>query len=248
MSKRGRNGNGRSGRPRTRRANIYNIGKPGYGGNYPPRKFVAGRDRTSGFYGKFRGNGELKYHDIDVDDPVIAAGAVVQNTGSVNLIPQGTTEITRIGRKCTIMKIGWRYRLTIPTTATAANTSDVVRILLYVDKQCNGATAVNTDILKTADFQSFNNLANSQRFRILMDRTYALRCPSGSGRGATDTLSYGNNVIVGKFFKKCNIPLEFDDVNGALTEIRSNNIGVLICCAFGHSGFASKMRLRFTDN
>ena len=49
-----------------------------------------------------------------------------------------------------------------------------MRVMLYHDKQANGATAAVLDILESADYQSFNNLVNSGRFRILMDRTYAM--------------------------------------------------------------------------
>ncbi len=206
-----------------------------------------GYGRTSGYYGRYTGpSQELKFHDLDIDDAAVAAGATVA-IDSVNKIAQGTTENTRIGRKCTIKSINWRFNIIEASTATAASTSDVVRIILYLDKQCNGATAATTDILESADYQSFNNLANKSRFRTLMDRTYALNCPAGSGRGSTDTLSYGEMNVQDSFYKKCNIPIEFDSTAGAITEIRSNNIGVLTLSESGVCGFLSKMRLRFSD-
>ncbi len=217
-----------------------------------PKKFTKkqkGKGKVvqyGGRYAKPNGLGELKFHDIDVDDTVVAAGAVVQNAGSVNLIPQGVTEITRIGRKCTIVSINWRYEVTLPTLASGGGgTGDVLRVILYVDKQCNGATAANTDILESADYQSFNNLANASRFVKLMDKTYPMNYQAGAGDGtANDQSGY---QIEGAFYKKCNIPLEFSAGTGALTEIRSNNIGVMVCSRDGAGGFASKLRLRFHD-
>ncbi len=49
------------------------------------------------------------------------------------------------------------------------------------------------------------------------------------------------------FFKKVKIPLEFSAGTGAITEIRSNNLFVLLISEAGAAGFESKMRLRFSD-
>ncbi len=209
-----------------------------------------GYARTSGFYGRFRGRrstytngGELKFFDLDLDDATVANGGTI--TDSINKIAQGTTESTRIGRKCTIRSIGWRFEVTLPIDTTVG-LADVVRVIMYLDKQCNGATATVTDILESANFQSFNNLANKSRFRTLMDRTYAINVSAAAGNGTSNDAA--DSVIEDSFFKKCNLALEFDATAGAITEIRSNNIGVLLIARTGAAGFSSKIRLRFSDN
>ncbi len=210
------------------------------------RAFRRGHDRTSGFYGKYRGgrNMELKFHDIDIDDAVIAQAGTI--TDSINKIAQGTTEVTRIGRKCTIKSINWRYDLIMAAATSSSAASDVVRIILYLDKQCNGATATATAILESDDYQSFNNLANKSRFRTLMDRTYSLNAQAGGGDGTTE--DYAENITHDSFYKKCNIPVEFDSTAGAITEIRSNNIGILVLSKVGGiATFTSKLRIRFSD-
>ncbi len=203
--------------------------------------------RTSGFY---RGNGvvaskELKFHDIAITDAVVAAAGAIQNSGSVNLIAQGTTESTRIGRKCTIKSIAWRFDIELPTFATAgAGGNDTIRVILYLDKQANGATAAGDDIVEdSTNWQTFNNLANTGRFRTLMDRTYDMNRNSGAGDGTSN--DWSGAVHHDTFFKQCNIPLEFSSTTGAITEIRSNNIGVLLLSKSGLAGFNSLMRLRF---
>ncbi len=204
--------------------------------------------RTAGYYGRFSGPGaiELKFHDLDVDDAAIAAGATIAED-SCNTIAQGVTEVTRIGRKCTIRQIGWKWNIKLPVTAPATGAqSDTVRVILYIDKQCNGATAATTGILETADYQSFNNLANKSRFRTLMDRTYTLNVQAASGDGAANDIS--EYSIDDSFYKKCNIPIEFDSTTGAITEVRSNNIGVMLVGKNGLAVFESKMRLRFSDS
>ncbi len=211
---------------------------------------VPGFTRTSGNFGRYGpqvSNPELKYHDIDVDDAVIAATGTIQNTGSVNLIAQGTSEVQRIGRKCVIRSIGWRYNITLPSATSAAKTSETVRVIMYLDKQANGATAAVTDIIKTDNYQSFNNLSNKSRFRTLHDKTYDLIIPTMADLAGPST-NTGEFTVNASFYKKCNIPLEFSSTAGAITEIRSNNLGVLLLSAGGHAVFDSKMRLRFSDS
>ncbi len=187
---------------------------------------------------------ELKFFDLDIDDTAIDnAGTIVAD--SINEIPQGTGEQARIGRKCTIRSINWRFEVRLPTQTGGATASDVARIILYLDKQANGATAAVTDILESANYQSFNNLANKGRFRTLMDRTYDLVAQAGGGDGTTE--DYGQVIISDTLFKKVNIPIEFSSTAGAITEIRSNNIGLLTISRTGVAAFASKIRLRFTD-
>ncbi len=237
---------------RTRPYKTWRTGARTAGRRRAPSRF-AGYYRKSGYYGRYGAGSakpELKFHDIDVDDAVIAAGATIQNAGTINIIAQDTTESTRVGRKCTIRNINWRYKMRLPATSTQVDTGDTVRMILYLDKQCNGTTAVTTDILETADFQSFNNLANKSRFRILLDRTYPMFAMAGSGRGTTDTLAFGETIKVGTFFKKCSIPIEYDNTatTGALTTIRSNNLGVMLLSESGLASFSSKFRLRFSDS
>ncbi len=214
------------------------------------RPFRAGRDRVGGFYGRFANGGELKFHDIDVDDAVVSAAGTIQNTGSINLIPQNTTEITRIGRKCTIRKIQWRYQINLPEVVDAATPGggDTCRVILYKDKQCNGATATVTGILESADYHSFYNLGNSGRFTIYMDRYHTLNYRTLTAAQNADTFEHSNVFLQGRFSKSVTCPLEFDSTAGALTEIRSNNLGVLLISSTGVCAFNSSFRLRFSDS
>ncbi len=213
----------------------------------PSRKFVPGADRVGGYYGRYSGRGgELKFHDVDLDDGVVAAGGNV--TATVNIIAQGVTESQRVGRKCTIKSIHWRYRIFMPAQTDVATSAagDNLRVIMYLDKQANGATAAATDILETADYQSFRNLANSQRFNIILDRTSAVNYDTmtSEGAGVVSTTFSSRDFVLNK---KCNIPIEFSATTGAIGEIRSNNIGVMLVGNAGIAGFDSKIRLRFSD-
>ncbi len=218
------------------------------------RSPFAGFTRTAGYYGRFTGPGapELKFYDIDINDADIAVNGTIQTPGlagtaSCNTIAQGVTEVTRIGRKCTIKSINWRWNITFAGSADTATGKETVRLILYLDKQANGAAATVAGILESDDYQSFNNLANKSRFRTLMDRTYDIGANGGAGNGtANDTVA---SEINDSLYKRVTIPIEFDSTTGALTEVRSNNIGVLILSKNGSlCVFDSKMRLRFSDN
>ncbi len=212
------------------------------------RSPFAGFQRTAGYYGRFTGPGapELKFHDIDINDADVAINGTILED-SCNAIAQGVTEVTRIGRKCTIKSINWRWNITFAGTADTATGKETVRLILYLDKQANGATASVAGILESDDYQSFNNLANKSRFRTLMDRTYDISANGGAGNGtANDTVA---SEINDSLYKRVTIPIEFDSTTGAITEVRSNNIGVLILSKNGSlCVLDSKMRLRFSDS
>lgn len=208
-----------------------------------------GMTRRVGNYGRYGIAGELKFHDLDVDaSPTLLIGAV---TDSINLIAQSTTESTRIGRKVTIKSIAWDYDITLPATVQVAvpAKNDIVRVILFCDKQCNGATATVTDVLQTEDFHAFYNLVNKGRFKILMDKRHVINHESLASN-ATDLFSQAQT---GKHFNRTfrmNTPIEFNNAfsDGRIITIRSNNFGVLIISDEGIAHFHSKFRVRFSDN
>ncbi len=55
-----------------------------------------------------RAPGELKFHDLDIDDATIASNGTIAQV-SCNLIAQGVTEVQRIGRKCILRSVNWRF-------------------------------------------------------------------------------------------------------------------------------------------
>ncbi len=193
--------------------------------------------------------GELKFHDLDVDDAVVAvAGTIAED--SVLTIAEGNGESERVGRKITVQKLLWAYNIGIPALAQVGGgqSQDVVRVIVYLDKQTNGLTAGVTDILEFDDYQSFRNLSNSGRFRILMDKTHSIK---GVTAGAGDGLNndFGSSEQTYKFAINLTTPIEYDNsaTTGAITSMRSNNIGVLLVGKKGIANFVSKMRIRYTD-
>ncbi len=220
--------------------------KRGYGRRRRRRVFRRGYNRTGGFYGFGGRSGlrpEYKFFDRDID-AIIPSTAVIF-TDSLNRIAQGTGESARVGRKCTLRSLACKLRARLPIlTNSAAPTGDSLRIVVYLDKQCNGATAQVLDVLETADVHSFRNLANISRFSVLYDRVYPLSRTAASGADAT--AEWAPYVIEDSFFKKFTIPIEFSGTTGTIAEIRSNNIGIIAVTQFGKADLDLHTRLRFS--
>ncbi len=192
---------------------------------------------------------ELKFFDVSFTDAVIiAAGDIIP---TFNAIPQGITESTRVGRKCTLRSVGVYLNATVPTingATTGPPPAEVIRLIFFIDHQCNGAAATVTGVngfLESASFQAFRKLTNSTRFTTLMDRTYTMNYMAGIGIGSD--ADYAAVVQHDTMFKRVNIQLEFSGASGALAEIRTNNIGFLAISKFGDGGVQGVLRLRFSD-
>lgn len=210
--------------------------------SYIPR-FRSGYNRTGGYYGRFFPAGEeLKFfdtaHTFSFDStPEVPAG------GQLCLIPQGVTESTRVGRKCTVRSISMKGTLTYnPGTSTAGATT--IWLTLVLDKQCNGAAATNGDVYVGNPMNNFRNMANISRFTVLKRIIIDFNSTAGvSGAYSASQKTFG-------FTKKCNIPLEFSSTTGALTELKTNNLFLLANSYPGDDlvTIAGVTRIRFSDN
>ncbi len=196
-------------------------------------------------------NGELKFFDT------LKGGTTISETGtilddSLNHIVQGVGEENRVGRKCTIRSVHFHGTINNTASTVLGQTKNSVRIIVYVDKQANGATAAVADILEDVTelngYNSFRNLANSGRFRVLMDLRKALIIPAVAQTAAGTFSSYVNQWSW-SFNKTLTLPVEFSGADGAIDKIRSNNIGILAIAA--DSDDAPQVnytcRVRFSD-
>ncbi len=216
--------------------------------------------QTAGYFGRFRSTAnplafqrnsskELKFKDTTQDLTDIPNTAVTTLQDSINKILQNTSETGRIGRNIVIKKIMFKGELNLKkqSGATGIDTShDNVRLIVYLDKQANGAIANTADILETVgggSQNSFRNLANSKRFVILMDKKWQLHANTSEGVGATYNSALVTRNV--EYFINVNLPIEFDSVAGAITEIQSNNIGILAISEVGKCNIAGTYRIRF---
>lgn len=185
---------------------------------------------------------------------ITGAGPEAISNTIVDLV-QGPGASQRIGRRCTITDILCRFNLlrTVQTAAslTGADAGGAFRVIIYLDKQCNGIAATAAMLLQTDAILSFRNLPNNKRFSIIADKILSFNTDAiGAGNGTTnDTSTVAKHLIV-QLHKKVFIPIEYSAALGALSEIRSNNIGIMV---WAHANNMisveanSHIRLRFID-
>lgn len=216
--------------------------------------YRTGRTRTAGFYGRYSGSTapEKKFFDVKHAAVTLTTGGVVTDQ-SLNLIDQGNDECQMIGRKVVIKSFMIRGIMRFPQQTNAVigsvNAADTCRFALVLDKQCNGATATVALMYQNTDIWTFNNLENSSRFSILKEWKMNI----GSSLNFNDDANVyfsGDVERQFKYFKKCNIPLEFGIQSGGsrvITEVKSNNLFLI---GFSHDGKISveyRTRIRYAD-
>ncbi len=201
--------------------------------------------RRAGSYGRYSGSRpEMKFFDSDVADNPVGA------TLTINLlttIPEGNGESERIGRKITLRQASILYHMNLPAATAAGSTATTVRCMLIQDTQTNGAAFVAADLLDTDVLSSFNNLANSSRFKIIYKEEFVLSAGGAAASGAAFVFSEDQAYL--RKTLKLNIPMEFDNsaTTGVITSIRSNNLywctqaDAALCVATG------QIRLRYSD-
>lgn len=182
---------------------------------------------------------EKKYLDVTTTtvSPITTAGAIVS---TFTIIAQGTTEVTRVGGKITVTNFNIRGNISGLSQA-AGQVGDIVRIIVFVDKQTNGAAPAVTDLLKTANIYSYLNMDNVDRFQVLKDKFVSI---NQTGILAATSV-YENKVF--KVNKKLNMPIHYASTTGAITEVKSNNIYLLHISLTGESQISYSARTKFTD-
>lgn len=177
---------------------------------------------------------ELKFFDTTRSALALSTtGTLVDD--SLNHVPQDATESGRLGRKITVTGISLRGSYNFGSTSTLSNMDQRVRLLVFVDTQCNGAAAPVESIINTGgvtNVNSFRDLPNYDRFEVLYDRWFNIHVNAvlqdGAGTGDSVPMFRGLEIHI-----PCEIPIEFDDsaADGSITTIRTNNIGVMGVCA-----------------
>ncbi len=220
------------------------------------------RQRTNGGYGKYKRRGafqfkapptkryskiyqsigEKKFLDSEVNLAIGATAGLIED--SIVHIAQGTNETERVGRSITVTNI---HVNALPfLNAHATISSDLGRYILYVDHQCNGATAAVTDILEAATILRHRNLANNTRFTVLMDKKIVITSTVRDTTNNLDEEAY-------KYFEfhwsdPKGIKIEYNGTTGLIAQIRQNNIGVLWINEKGNMSVKSMIRVRYTDS
>ncbi len=180
----------------------------------------------------------------------------VLNTGILKdtlcAVPRGTQQSQRIGRQILIKSVEIRYEVGLQgkLDVSAATSNDSLRLIVYLDKQCNRATATATDFL-TFPFggkliRGMANVNNRNRFEILCDKLHDVWYPGITSETSGNVTQPGaaNNY---HWFHRCEIPVLFTGALGDISAIESNNIGLLVVSTIGKPSFEAGIRIRYTD-
>lgn len=152
-------------------------------------------------------------------------------------IAQGTSALTRIGRKIMLKSLLLTGHITMqPTPGTSLN--DIVYLYIILDRQANGAYPAIADIWsEVVPAACLRNLDTAKRFKILKTMMWTLNASDASTPVIQDF----------EIFLKMNKWIDFSSDTGAITEIKSNNILCVWGSDFGVSTIAGSSRVRFTD-
>ncbi len=187
---------------------------------------------------------ETKFFDAaQTASPISATGAM----GAPNLfgIVEGDTDKTRNGRKIVLKSLDFRYIVTLPSTATLFS-NDLLRVIIGIDHQSNGAVNAVLDILETATILSYRNLANVKRFTVFHDKFTMVNFAAG-GPASTTTTRFAENEEYISFRRSMNLQIDYDASAGGIGDLTSNNIFVLLISQNGIAGITFNLRYRFVD-
>ncbi len=135
----------------------------------------------------------------------------------------------------------------LASKAVAAQGSDTCRILVVKDTSANGVLPAVTDILALANYESFPNLENKNRFRIIADKMISINCEGISDDGTT--IRTAPHEVHFSIFRKINFPIEYNDgaATGVIDTINTNNVVMVIISRVGFCAVEACVRFRYTD-
>lgn len=219
------------------------------------KKGQRGYVRRVGNYGRYNAamttSPEMKYFDTNLAYTNITTTGVVTSP-TFNLINLGTGENNRIGRQVTVRRIMIRGSINLRAQEDPAQSANKFRIVVFQDKQANGAAATWLNIMQTADIDSFRNLENSRRFKILHDKFHTLN-PGGGGQNTPGTKTWAEVYRHFAVYIKCAIKLEYGTTNPpTIADMRSNNLGIMVIAEEPQTDNIPRIqystRLRYTDS
>lgn len=182
-------------------------------------------------------------------------GIIIAN--SLNDVSLGNAPYEMIGRKIVIKRISYRFLCSKNNNTNAipasVETGTGLRVWIILDTQCNGTAATPADVLDDTfiGVLSFNNMANSRRFKILKEWTINFP-PTPMAWDATNSV-----WVTGRYWKivnwssRCDIRIDFDEQTGgtrSLNEIRSNNIFVMAAANPPSNSITFWARIRYSDD
>ncbi len=192
------------------------------------------------------GASEAKYLDTELDTNVVWAAN--SNQVCITLCPQGLDIADRIGSEIYLQNLQWRIQVLTPPTVCYQD--QMVRVIMYIAKDCEGAIPTITNLLNNDNVISFREWEHKGDFRVLIDQTRVLR--QTALNRAVDI-----NNICGTFFKgykKFTKPIRttYSNIGGAIANADRNHLFVVFMTNFpadlGSPHFIGRFRVVFKEN
>jgi len=200
---------------------------------------------------KLHPSAELKYSESATALGVNTTGFV----GNQLNVGRGDDLTQRKGREVITKLIEVNFHIFRSDSATPTASANIpiqtTRIILFYDKQANGAVPAITAVLDTSDPLSHYNYANRNRFVVIKDWTFIF---DQYFSGAANANGNSSNSIFNRQLKiPCNLKTVFNSNNAAdITDIASGSIcllglGSLAASATTQAAIVGRFRVRFTD-
>ncbi len=185
---------------------------------------------------------ERKHIDSLYTDVIDSNGVIFRTLVPLSL---GFDQNQRVGNTVTGTSFIMRFCVCWPNqssvTLAGLMTTDTCRIMVYLDKQCNGTAATVTDILDSANVNDFRFIPNLTRFSIL--KTFFVQMNSEVNHDGTNYISSG---YVESLSCVLNTPwiFKYTEGGGSIANLVSYNIGFMaitrnnaLCDILGFSRF-----------
>ena len=185
---------------------------------------------------------EHKYLDTDFGGLVVGTGGIRQDT--INLVPRGDAASERIGHKIVIQSVSWRYTL---TTNSENSDGASVRMLLILDRQCNGSTVNFTDVFDDTEpgavrALTYRRMENESRFVVLYDKIHDIN--------PTTTDQTLDHHVEDSFYSKKNLGIVINwnnSITGDLAQMQSGNLVAFAVPTALDFMLVSTFRIRYVD-
>lgn len=192
---------------------------------------------------------ELKFNDTTLANTAITSTGVILHS-SVCCPQLGTENYQRIGKKINIRSIHMRGNVIQPSQTDLTTMSTNIRVIVYLDKQCNAAALTVGHVLHLTDSDSFRALEFVDRVQVLYDEDYTF---SKQAMGVLSGPTYSSpesQCQLKPLNKKVNIPVYFNSTNGGtVADVVSNNIGILVIADVATNAYLDGFfRIRFSDS
>lgn len=177
--------------------------------------------------------------NIDVrtlNTAIVAAGTTGVGT-LLNGVAQGTSGVTRLGRRINMESLLIRFAASMKPTTTGAS---ALRLMIVYDLQPNGAAMTAAQLLTTDEITGVNLLDNSRRFKVICDELIGSMGQSGPA-----------SVEFHKWIK-LNLPVEFNTGNaGTIADIATGSLWMWVWqdgqIATASPQTLQQTRVRFSD-